>query len=140
MAQERARRQLPTLAYDVLHRHGHIPPAILSRTEVWTANSVAEDAAELHEGAQGERAPPGPSHGEERDELQGYKNASQKGRSSGWVGNGDNSSATNDRRVRTCNNGGGWCQDQWDQAVSLRVRAQAHRDQHEGQGCNSKTW
>ena len=70
MAQERARRQLPTLAYDVLHRHGRIPPAILSRTEVRTPNSVAGDAAELHEGTQGERAPPGPSHEEERDELQ----------------------------------------------------------------------
>ena len=70
MAQERARRQLPTLAYDVLHRHGRIPPAILSRTEVRTPNSIAEDAAELHEGAQGERALPGPSHEEERDELQ----------------------------------------------------------------------
>ena len=57
MAQERARRQLPTLAYDVLHCHGRIPPAILSRTEVRMPNSVAEDAAELHEGAQGERAP-----------------------------------------------------------------------------------
>ena len=70
MAQEHARRQLPTPAYNVLHRHGRILPAILSRTEVQTPNSVAEDAAELHKGAQGERAPPGPSHEEERDELQ----------------------------------------------------------------------
>ena len=70
MAHERVRRQLPTLTYDVLHRHGRIPPAILSRTEVRTLNPVAEDAAELHEAAQGERAPPGPSHEEERDELQ----------------------------------------------------------------------
>ena len=70
MAQEHAGRQLPTLAYDVLHRHGHTPQSILSRTEVRTPNYVAEDAAQLHEGAQGKRAPPGPSHEEERDELQ----------------------------------------------------------------------
>ena len=69
MTQERARRQPPNLAYDALHRHGRIPPVILSRTEVRTSNSIAEDAAELHEGAQGEMALPGPSHEEERDEL-----------------------------------------------------------------------
>ena len=66
------------------------------------------------------------------------KNASQKGRSSGWVGDGDNSSATDDRREGTCNNGGRWCRDQRDQAVGLRVSAQAHHDQHKGQVRSSK--
>ena len=67
IALERARRQLPTLADDVLHHHGRIPPASLSRTEIRTSNSVAEDAAELHEGVQVEMALLGTSHEEEQD-------------------------------------------------------------------------
>ena len=62
MAQNHARRQLPALAYDVLHRHGRIPPASLSETEVRTSNPVAEEGVKLYEGAQGETAPPGLSH------------------------------------------------------------------------------
>ena len=184
MAQNCPRRRLPTLAYDILHRHGRILPVSLSRAEVWTSLRTLPDstkearvrwpcqaeswrgagwtagpwrAAERHQRAVEHRRRG--RHFRERRETElrlgvhlaawgegpataPDKNASQKGLSPGWVGDGDNSSATgtDDRRAGTSTNAGGWYRDQQDQAVGHWVSGQAHLDQYEGQGRSSKTW